>query len=94
LLELCAGEYRGTLHLAGNEKLDRISLTQRLAVRLGFSPDLIVARAPEKIAGRAPRPRDVSLDNRKSRELLKTPMQDFDAALELVLATSPQGRSF
>jgi dTDP-4-dehydrorhamnose reductase len=89
LLELCAGNFRGTIHLAGNERLDRISLTRRLATRLGFSAQLIVPRAPDQIAGRAPRPRDVSLCNHLARTLLKTPMRDFDSALELVVNSSP-----
>jgi dTDP-4-dehydrorhamnose reductase len=89
LLELCAGDFRGTLHLAGNERLDRVSLTRRLATRLGFSPELVVPRAPDQIAGRAPRPRDVSLCNHRARALLKTPMRDFDSALELVISLSP-----
>jgi dTDP-4-dehydrorhamnose reductase len=88
LLELGAGDFRGTIHLAGNECLDRVSLTRRLAERLGFSPELVVARSPEEIVGRARRPRDVSLNNSLAQTLLKTPMRDFDSALELVLVTS------
>jgi dTDP-4-dehydrorhamnose reductase len=84
LLELAGSAFRGNLHLAGSEALDRVTLTRRLAVRLGFSPDTIVPRPPTQIAGRASRPRDVSLNNAKARSLLKTPMLDFDAAMDLI----------
>lgn len=88
LLELAAGEHRGTIHLAGNEALNRVVLTRRLAERLGFSPDGVVPRRPEEIAGRAARPRDVSLNNALSRRLLETPMRDFDASIDLILEVS------
>jgi dTDP-4-dehydrorhamnose reductase len=88
LLELAAGDFRGVVHLAGSEALDRVSLTRRLAERLGFSPDVVVPRSSAAITGRAPRPRDVSLNNAQSRTLLKTPMRDFDSALDLILEVS------
>jgi dTDP-4-dehydrorhamnose reductase len=88
LLELAATDFRGIIHLVGSEALDRVSLTGRLAGRFGFSPELVVPRSPGAIAGRAPRPRDVSLNNAKARSILKTPMRDFDSALDLVLEMS------
>jgi dTDP-4-dehydrorhamnose reductase len=84
LLELAATDFRGILHLAGSEALDRVSLTRRLAQRLGFSPDTVVPRSPTQIAGRASRPRDVSMNNAKAGSLLKTPMRDFDSAMDLI----------
>jgi len=84
LLELAEGTFQGTIHLAGNEALDRVSLTRRIAERFGYSPGLVRPRAPEQIAGRAPRPRDVSMSNAKARSLLTTPMLGFAAALQRV----------
>lgn len=84
LLELAGSDFRGVLHLAGSETLDRVTLTRRLAERLGFSPDNIIPRSPTQIAGRASRPRDVSLNVAKARSLLKTPMRDFDASIDLI----------
>jgi len=88
LLELAAADFSGVLHLAGNEALDRVSLTRRLAERLGFSSVAVVPRSPGAITGRAPRPRDVSLNNTQARTLLKTPMRDFDSAIDLVIEFS------
>ena len=66
LLELAAGSLAGTIHLAGSDTLDRVSLTRRIAERFGYSPGLVQPRPPAEITGRAPRPRDVSLSNCQS----------------------------
>jgi dTDP-4-dehydrorhamnose reductase len=84
LLELAGSPYRGFLHLAGSESLDRVTLTRRLATRFGYSPDTVVPRSASQIAGRASRPRDVSLNIAKARSVLKTPMRDFDASIDLI----------
>ena len=85
LVELAGNDVRGDLHLSGSEVLNRYDMMRRIAVRLGHSPDRIVATDPSGIPGRAPRPLDVSLDNTKAKNELKTPMLGFDDALELVL---------
>ena len=85
LNELATGDFSGIFHLAGNESLNRFEMAQRIAVRLGFSSEQIIASDTSMIPNRAPRPRDVSLDNRKARENLKTPMCDFEQGLALAL---------
>jgi dTDP-4-dehydrorhamnose reductase len=87
LLELAAGSFQGTIHLAGSDVLDRVTLTRRIAERFGYSPGLVRPKSPEQIVGRAPRPRDVSMSNALARSTLTTPMLGFDAALDLVLAS-------
>ncbi len=84
LLELAENDFGGILHLAGTEVLDRVTLTRRLAERLGYSPDTVIPRSPTQIAGRASRPRDVSLNTAKARSVLKTPLRDFDASVDLI----------
>jgi dTDP-4-dehydrorhamnose reductase len=84
LLELAESSFPGIIHLAGNDALDRVTLTRRIAERFGYSPGLVRPRAPHQIAGRAPRPRDVSMSNAKAREVLATPMLDFNHALDRV----------
>jgi dTDP-4-dehydrorhamnose reductase len=84
LLELAGSSFPGIIHLAGNDALDRVTLTRRIAERFGYSPGLVRPRAPHQIAGRAPRPRDVSMSNAKAREVLATPMLDFNHALDRV----------
>ncbi len=84
LLELAGSDFRGILHLAGTEVLDRVTLTRRLAERLGYSPDNVIPRSPTQIAGRASRPRDVSLSTAKARTVLKTPLRGFDGSVDLI----------
>ncbi len=85
LLEL-AGDRRpsGLLHLAGNERLNRLDLARRIAVFHGFSPDRVVPIDPTTLPGRANRPRDASMINTKARSLLRTPMVDLDTALSMI----------
>jgi dTDP-4-dehydrorhamnose reductase len=87
LLELAGGDDTGIFHLSGNDRLSRLDMAQQIAVRLGFSPSLIVANDPARIPGRAPRPRDVSLANGKARAALKTRMHNFAEGLSLILET-------
>ncbi|HAM72895.1 MAG TPA: hypothetical protein DCM86_14740 [Verrucomicrobiales bacterium] len=87
LVELAGSELNGIFHLAGNDRLNRLELTQRIASRLGYSPRLVVAAPAGSAPRRAPRPRDVSMDNSKARALLRTPMRSFDEGLSLVLET-------
>ena len=88
LLELAGHDYRGVLHLSGSDRLNRHEMMQRIAKRLDLPADLVVAQDPSGIPGRAPRPRDVSLDNAKAKGLLATPMVGLDDGLELVLAAA------
>jgi dTDP-4-dehydrorhamnose reductase len=87
LLEL-ADNHTGIFHLAGNERLDRMQMGRRIAARLNLDSSLLKPQDPSELAGRAPRPRDVSLDNSRAGHELKTPMRDFDDALSLVLPRS------
>lgn len=88
LLELAAGEHHGIFHLAGHDRLSRFEMARKIAARFGFAPELVVPQPPATTPGRAPRPRDVSLDNAKACANLKTPMRTFDEALSLILQTA------
>jgi dTDP-4-dehydrorhamnose reductase len=85
ILELADSQVTGILHLAGSEKMNRHEMAHRIAERLGFPREYAVPNDPTKIPGRAPRPRDVSLVNRKARGLLTTPLPNLMEGLELVL---------
>jgi dTDP-4-dehydrorhamnose reductase len=89
LLELAVGDLYGVVHLAGNERLNRIEMGKRIAARFGFSTDLVVPQVAAGFPKRARRPRDVSLSNTKARSQLKTPMRNFDEGMLLVLNTAP-----
>ncbi|MBI3853923.1 MAG: SDR family oxidoreductase [Verrucomicrobia bacterium] len=85
LIELAVGSHSGIFHLAGNDSLSRFAMAQRIAVRLGFPKQQIIATDSSDMPGRAPRPRNVSLDNTKARAELKTPMLSLDEGLALAL---------
>lgn len=87
LLELAQSEFTGVLHLAGNDWLNRHAMVRRIAERFGYDPALVIPANPIHLPGRAPRPRDVSLQNGKARAVLRTPMQDLDGGIALVMAT-------
>lgn len=90
LLELAGNDFAGLIHLAGNERLSRYVMSQRIADRLGFPRALVVAKNSGGLPGRAPRPRDASMHNAKARATLKTPMLGLDDGLELALKTKTQ----
>lgn len=87
LLELAGNDYRGLIHLAGNDCMSRFDMSLRIADRLGFSRELIVAKNSGGMSGRAPRPRDASMNNSAARAALNTPMLGLAEGLELVLET-------
>lgn len=88
LLELARSGFCGVMHLSGNDVVNRCEMARRIAVRLGHGPELVHANNPEGMAGRAPRPRDVSLSNALARATLGTPMLGLEEGLDLILATS------
>ena len=92
LLELAGNSYQGILHLSGNDRMDRPTFSRLIAQRMGFPTELIVPVDSRGLAGRAPRPRDVSLDNSKARATLKTQMRGLIDGLERVLERHPTER--
>ena len=85
LLELAAGNHHGIFHLAGHDRLNRLEIAQKIARRFGFSGDLVIAQPAKALAGRAVRPRDVSLNTAKASAELETPMRTLDDGLSLIL---------
>ena len=85
LLELAAGKHPGIFHLAGRSRVNRLEMAQTIAVRFGFSKDLVARQPPASTPVRAPRPRDVSLDGLRTSAELKTPMRTLDEGLSLIL---------
>ena len=57
----------------------------RIAEHVGFARSLVIATDSSAMAGRAPRPADVSLDNSRARSLLATPMLSMREGLKLTV---------
>jgi len=85
LLELAGNEFSGIIHLAGNTKINRYEMVKQTTALLGFSPELIIPSNSNAIPGRAPRPDDVSMDNTKAKQVLKTPMLSLAEGLDISL---------
>jgi dTDP-4-dehydrorhamnose reductase len=86
LLELAENDFNGYLHLAGDDILPRDDIARRIAVRFGFPAELVQARDPEDLPGRAPRPRDVSLCNSRAKCVLDTPLCGIEEGLDRILS--------
>jgi dTDP-4-dehydrorhamnose reductase len=84
LLELAMGQGRGIYHLAGNTALNRLEMNRAIAAKFDLPARLVQPAPAASMAGRAKRPRDVSLANGRARAELSVPMLDFAAALEQV----------
>jgi len=89
-LEMAAGDFVGTIHLGGSTRLDRYEMACLIAEKLDYSRDLVIATDSNAMPGRAPRPNDASLDNRKAQRVLDTPMQTLMDALTLVLQSKKE----
>jgi dTDP-4-dehydrorhamnose reductase len=69
LLALAASDAAGVVHLGGPERLSRLEMGQRLAAFLHRDPALLVSASRRRIAAAEPRPRDLSLDCSRWRQL-------------------------
>lgn len=86
LLELASSDTHGILHLAGATRISRFAMARRIADRFALPQHLVVPAEANPAPGRAPRPRDVSLDVSRARAELKTPVLDLDQGLSLILS--------
>lgn len=70
LLELCEGEARGVLHLAGGERVTRFELGELVLAAHGLPADSIRASLRSEVEASEPRPRDLSLNSELARAKL------------------------
>ena len=77
-MELARGEARGILHVAGPERASRHELGLAVLSAMGLSPEaaanLVRAARRAEHSGGEQRAADVSLDARRARSLLATPL--------------------
>jgi dTDP-4-dehydrorhamnose reductase len=69
LLDIARSGFIGLLHVGGPERLSRLKMGQRLVARLHADPSLIVPALRADAPAAEPRPRDVSLDSSRWRQL-------------------------
>jgi dTDP-4-dehydrorhamnose reductase len=87
---LADNRFTGIIHVSGQDRLSRYALGQAIADRLGYPRSLVGPDVTPNLEGRAERPRDVSLDNHRARQVLHTPLCGVAEGLELVLSASKE----
>lgn len=79
VLELAQNSFAGILHIGGTQSVDRLTLTRKLAVAMGFDAGLVKAKPPgEDAPGRAPRHKNGIICVDRAEAILKTPMLGLD----------------
>jgi dTDP-4-dehydrorhamnose reductase len=82
LLSLADSDYTGVLHIGGPERMSRLEMGRRLAAVLVVSDERIVTARRDEVPSAEPRPRDVSLDSSKWRQLFPAnPWPPWEEAL-------------
>jgi dTDP-4-dehydrorhamnose reductase len=82
LVTILRSDYGGVLHLGGPERMSRLEMGQRLAAYLGADPAAIIVAERSSMPAAEPRPRDVSLDSSRWRELFPNePWPNLETAL-------------
>lgn len=89
---LARAEVTGVLHLGGPERLSRLEMGLALAERLGMSASSILPVGRNQTPGPEPRPRDLSLDSSRWRELFPSvPWPGFRESLQASITLSEKG---
>jgi len=81
ILELAEREFRGVLHVAGSDKVDRHTFGRLLAEGLALDSSKLRPAKLDSIQFKAPRPRDLSLNISRARSVLRTPLLDLGSAI-------------
>ncbi len=75
VLELSDSDYQGIIHLASDEIMSKYQFALNIAQTFNFDKDLIIkGSVDDHIDFIARRPKNTSLSNRRSKQLLKTPI--------------------
>jgi dTDP-4-dehydrorhamnose reductase len=89
LLELADHDFTGIIHLSGDDVVNRCEMVRRLAVGLGYPGELVVPNDPTVIPGRAARPINVALSNKRAHGVLTTALCGIEEGLRRVLELAP-----
>lgn len=72
LLELCLSDFKGTLHLTGNEIFSKYEFVKKIAHTLNYDEKLVIKGNSDDMNFTANRPKNTSLSNSLARKILKT----------------------
>jgi dTDP-4-dehydrorhamnose reductase len=83
----------GVFHVVGDDRLSKLDFGLRLAAVFGLDASLITPGSIADHANLAPRPRDMSLSNRKATALLGRPLGGVDAHVARLRVQESEGLS-
>ncbi len=78
LLELSLNEFKGILHLTGNEIFSKYEFVKKIVHVLNYDEKLVIKGNSEYMNFTAKRPKNTSLDNSLARKILKTKFQTLE----------------
>ncbi len=78
LLELSLNEFKGILHLTGNEIFSKYEFVKKIVHILDYDEKLVIKGNSECMNFIAKRPKNTSLDNSLARKILKTQFRTFE----------------
>jgi len=84
--ELIEADAEGLFHVVGDERLSKYEFGLRIAEVFGLDSGLVQPTLLEERRDLAPRPLDLSLDNRKMRAVIRHPIGNVDSQLRQLLA--------
>ncbi len=89
IVELAIKSNRGVLHLAGSERLSRAEFAHELARQMHADAQLLEEISMQEVKWLVPRPKDVSLNINRVRQILQTPLLGCREGIQQMLAAAP-----
>jgi dTDP-4-dehydrorhamnose reductase len=87
-VHLAENGYVGLIHVAGPDRVSRLDLGRAVSTRFGLDEGRLSPALSEGLAGKPPRPLDLSLDASRAADLLPFPLRGIDEGL-MSLETIP-----
>ena len=81
LLELCLIEFKGIIHLAGDEIFSKFDFIEKIALSLNLDRKLVIRGNSDQIKLIAKRPKNTTLDNSISKKILSTKIKKLNEIL-------------
>jgi dTDP-4-dehydrorhamnose reductase len=89
IVELATKSNCGVLHLAGSERLSRAEFAREVARQMHADAQLLEEVSMQEVTWLVPRPKDVSLNTSRARQVLQTPLLDCRNGIKQMLAMAP-----
>ncbi len=81
IIELYEQSYQGIIHLGGSEKISKFDFARRVAKVFGEDESLVVPFNSQDFGFKTKRPRDLSLNTGRAKNILKTKLFQVDEGL-------------